>query len=316
MTPELLTIVGPTGVGKSSLAMNLAGVLNGEIINGDSRQIFQRLNIGTAKPSPHDRSQIAHHLVDVIDPTETYGLARFIEDSTRIVTEIHSRGNQPFLVGGTGQYIWGLLEGWRVPRIPPNPHLRTYLEQQAETHGSQKLHKKLTSIAPEVASQIDHRNKRRVIRALEKHTLGQSADTSSRETRVAPSFKTTVIGLTMDRAHLYKRIDTRITNMIASGWIDEVAELMKTGYEIASPSMTSVGYGELISYIQGKTSLKEAIDRIKSRTHRLVRQQYSWFRLDDKRIKWFNVNVGSARMDETITRWLNDNGIRANSDGK
>ena len=208
----VLVILGPTGAGKSRLALELAEALGGEIVNADSRQVYRYLDIGTAKPSPQDQARVPHHLTDIIDPDQDFSLALFQRLAYKTIEEVLSRKRLPILVGGTGQYIWAVVEGWQVPAVAPDLAFRKEMEAQAAREGYQALFQELQDLAPEAAKRIDPRNVRRVIRALEiaRHGL------PPRQKR-APPYAFAILGLTMSRQDLYARIDQRIDAMIGQG---------------------------------------------------------------------------------------------------
>jgi len=285
----LLAIVGPTATGKSALAMDIAERYGGEIINADSRQIYRYMDIGTAKPDISDRRKLPHHLYDIIDPDENYSLAIYQKSVNDMVTDIFQRGKMPVLVGGTGLYIWAVLEGWEIPSILPDPEYRKSLEQRAEKEGWQPLFAELQNIDPVAAEKIMPTNVRRVIRALEISKFAGVPASQLRKKKGA-AFNFTVIGLTAERKELYKRIDDRVDNMIASGLLKEVKNLIDKGYNIDLPSMSGIGYKQIAIYLSGEMGLEDAVIKIKNETHRLARKQYAWFRLTDTRIHWFDVN--------------------------
>ena len=296
---ELLAIVGPTATGKTALAVTLALEFDGEIISADSRQVYQYMDIGTAKPSQEQRETIPHHLIDVVDPDEEYNLALFLRQARTALQDVQSRSKLPILVGGTGQYVWALMEGWQVPEVPPNPRLRRSLEKKASVDGAAALHNELARVDSDRASRIDPRNTRRVIRALEIYYT--SPDSSGSTLRKAPEFESAVLGLTLDRASLYHRADRRVDAMIEAGWIAEVDELLHRGYRQELPSLSSLGYKELSLHLNGEISQDEAVEKIKLRTHRFVRQQYAWFRHEDARIRWFQVSPEGVQQATAYT---------------
>ena len=209
LSNTIIVVVGPTASGKSKLATKIAGLYNGEIINADSRQIYRYLNIGTAKPSTSELQEIPHHLVDIINPDEKYSLGLFLKDANKSITKIFSVGKLPVVVGGSGQYIWALLEGWQVPEIPPSSQIRIQLENKVSQYGYQSIHKELADIDSAAASRIDARNTRRVIRALELNYL--NLPTSSLKTgKISPEFQYIIVGLNLDRQILYNKIDIRV----------------------------------------------------------------------------------------------------------
>ena len=316
MATKLLVIVGPTGVGKSALAMRLAREFDGEIIGADSRQVYRHMSIGTAKPSDADRAEIPHYLVDSIEPDKRYSLALFLRNATRsILNAKETHGRLQLVVGGTGQYVWGLLEGWQVPEVNPNTKVRETLESRMESEGVEALYEELRRVDAEAAARVDGRNPRRVVRALE-IALSRKDDAHSRGSddegprKIPPDYDAMVVGLTMERAALYERIDARIDAQMAAGWLDEVRGLRELGYGLEHAAMSGLGYGELMRHLDGEIVLDEAVQRIKYRTHRYARQQYNWFRLGDERIRWQDSPVGDveyAGLAGDVGEWLSEN---------
>ena len=284
-SPPLLFIVGPTAVGKSALALNLALAFNGEIVNADSRQIYRFMDIGTAKPSLEDRAKVPHHLIDILDPDQGFSLSTFLELAQGAIADIQGRGKLAIVCGGTGQYIQALLGGWKVPKVPPDPQLRAKLEDEANRGGTEALYQRLLEIDPESASRIHQRNLRRIIRALEIYEV-TGTPASELRARQYPPFRSLIIGLTTSREELYTRIDHRVDDMLKNGLVEEVRHLHQLGYSASLPSMSSMGYKEIILLLKGDLSLEEAAQRIKYETHRFARRQYAWFRLRDPRIQW------------------------------
>ncbi len=295
MPPRIAAIVGATATGKTDLAMMLAQAVGGEIVNADSRQVYCGMDIGTAKPTVQQRTEVRHHLIDIIDPDEPFTLAIFLDLAKAALDDIWSRGRLPILVGGTGQYVRALLEGWRVPRVPPNRELRARLEAIAARDGPAALASELLAVDPVSAADIDVRNTRRVVRAVEV-TLATGRPFSAWQKKVKPDFESSVIGLRLERAALYERIDHRVDVMLASGLVDEVRKLLAAGYGCALPSMASIGYREICAHLRNELTLAEAVARIKTETHRLVRLQHAWFRLADPRIHW--LDAGSPDLVE------------------
>ncbi len=290
----LIAIVGPTAVGKTALSLELAERFRGEIISADSRIIYKGLDIGTDKPGPEDRARVPHHLVDVTTPDRPLSLAEYMEMAYAAIEDVVRRGRVPFLVGGTGQYVWAVLEGWHVPRVPPDKTLRARLEEEAREKGPEALYRRLQSLDPEAAARIDPKNVRRVIRALEviEHT---GRPFSEQRGKVPPPYDVLIIGLTRPREELYRRIDMRIQRMLERGLVDEVRGLLETGYDPALPALTGIGYRQIVDYLQGRVTLDEAVRAIRKATRRYVRHQYNWFRLDDPRIHWFDLSDPSAK---------------------
>lgn len=286
--PPLIAIVGPTAVGKTSLAIRLAEDFNGEIVSADSRQIYRGMDIGTDKPTPEELARVRHHLINIVDPDQEYHAAQFQADAYTAIGDIHRRGKVPFLVGGTGQYVHAVIEGWQIPSVPPHPDLRQQLYAEAEKHGPEHLHRRLAAIDPEAAERIHPNNVRRVIRALEVYKA-TGRPISEWQTKQPPPYRILRIGLTMDREALYRRTDARVDRMITAGLVDEVRDLLAQGYTFELPAMSGLGYGEFEAYFQGEATLDEVVQAIKHETHRFVRHQYTWFSEDDPDIHWFDV---------------------------
>jgi tRNA dimethylallyltransferase len=276
-------------VGKTATAIRLCSDFDGEIISADSRQIYRGMDIGTAKPTPDERAAAAHHLIDIIDPDQTLGLAEYQAFATAAIADVSARRRVPFLVGGTGQWVRGVIEGWGVPHVPPDAGLRAELEAEAARAGPQALHARLASVDPQAAAKIDYRNVRRVIRALEVY-LKTGAPISAQQRRQPPSYRILQVGLTMSRPTLYARLDARVDRMLAGGLLDEVKSLVGRGYGLDLPAMSGLGYRQIGQHLAGEIGLDEAVGLIKKETRRFVRQQYTWFRLDDPAICWFDAS--------------------------
>jgi tRNA dimethylallyltransferase len=285
---RLIAIVGPTGIGKSHLALHLAPIFHGEIVSADSRQVYRYLDIGTAKPTPQELSLVPHHLIDIVNPDEDFSLAQYLQLANQAITGIFKRGKLPILVGGTGLYAKAVLEGWQVPRVSPDREFRYNREKQAIEGKIDELYQELVITDPDAAAKIDRRNVRRVIRALEVHArAGKTFSQIGR--KKTPAFTTFIIGLTIDRAELYRMVDHRVDEMIARGLIQEVEKLKKKGYNLDLPSMSGIGYRQIGKFLKGALTLEEAVQKIKTETHRFIRHQYAWFRRDDARIHWFDI---------------------------
>jgi len=294
---HLVAIIGPTGSGKSRLALRLAQAFNGEIVSADSRQVYRYMDIGTAKPSPKELSLIPHHLINIVNPDEVFSLAQYQTLACKAISDIQQRHKLPLLVGGSGLYVWAVLEGWRIPPVPPDPEFRHSLEEKAANTGTEELYQELMRIDPAAAQKIDPRNVRRVIRALEVYGKTRTPFSQLQDKEI-PSFNTLIIGQTADRTELYRRIDLRVDKMIEQGLVTEVEKLVNMGYDFNLPAMSGIGYKQIGQFLKGELTLAAAIQQIKFETHRFVRHQYTWFRLKDDRIHWFDIQ---SSVDSAIT---------------
>ncbi len=275
--PTLISIVGPTAVGKTALAVEFAQQLNGEIISADSRQIYRLMNIGTAKPTAAEQAAVPHHLIDICYPDEEFSLARYQELATAAIAAVMARGRTPLLVGGTGQYLAAMLEGWQIPRVPPQPNLRATLEQEAAEDGVAQLYARLMVVDPEAAAQIGPHNLRRIIRALEVYAV-TGRPISEQQGRCPPPYQLRTIWLNRPREELYARADARVDAMLAAGLVDEVAGLVACGYRWDLPALSSLGYLQLRPYLEGQATLEACVERLKFDTHSFIRRQLAWFR--------------------------------------
>ncbi len=300
----LIAILGPTAVGKTAFSLALAQWFDAEIVSADSRQVYRYMDIGTAKATAAERSLAPHHLIDVVDPDQVFSLADYQDLAVEAVAQIHGRGRPVLLVGGTGLYLRAVLEGYSLPRLAPNPALRRQLEQVVDSEGVEALFRQLQERAPEVAAEIDRYNPRRLIRALELLEAGRERRPSE-AAKALPAFRSLRIGLTMPRTELYDRIDDRVDRQMSDGWLAEVESLLARGYGPELSSMSGIGYRQLSAHLHGELGLEEAVQQIKYRTHRFVRQQYTWFRLDDPAINWFEAGKHTAEpMFDLVERFL------------
>jgi tRNA dimethylallyltransferase len=292
MRPPLVVILGATAVGKTALSLELAERFQGEIVGADSRQVYLGMDIGTAKPTPAERSRVPHHLIDVVTPATPFSLAEYQRLAYATIDDIHARGYVPFLVGGTALYVRAVVEGLRIPEVPPDPALRARLEADLARDGLDRLVARLTQLDPKGATVVDLRNPRRVLRALEIVLLtGQSKlDLEGAE---PPPYAVLCIGLERPRAELHARIRARVLEMIDAGLAAETARLLDAGYADTLPAMSSLGYREMAAHLRGEMTLDQAVDRICIETNRFVRHQLTWFRrMSD--IMWFDVTQGDT----------------------
>jgi tRNA dimethylallyltransferase len=297
----LVVIVGPTAVGKTEIALQLAERLDGEIVSVDSRLFYRGMDIGTAKPTADEQARVPHHLIDVANPDETWSLSDFQQAAHEAIQAVHSRDRLPFLVGGTGQYVHAVIHAWEIPDQAPDPGLRAALERWAGQIGVDGLHDRLAVIDPESARSIDARNVRRTIRALEVifHT-GQLF--SAQRQRATSPYSLLMVGLTRPRPELYELVDRRIDAMLSAGFVEEVRGLLERGYLPDSPTMSAIGYREIAAYLRGEMSLEEAVIQMKRLTRRFVRHQGAWFSEKNPFIHWFGVGESSVDAVEALIR--------------
>lgn len=272
----LVVIAGPTAVGKTALGIELALRFDGEVINADSRYLYRGMDIGVAKPTIGERRGVQHHLIDLCDPGDDMSLATFQELAMRAIAGVHARGRLPLLVGGTPLYVNAVVEGWHIPRVPPQPAIRARLEAEVAANGSDALTGRLWEVDP-VAAARSGQNPRRVIRALEIYEV-TGMPMSAQEGKGPRPFETLELRLTMPRGPLHAAIDRRVEQQIANGLVDEVRRLLEGGLAPDAPAMSAIGYRQLLPYLAGEISLDEAVRQIEADTHRYVRHQETWLR--------------------------------------
>jgi len=246
------------------------------------------MDIGTAKPGQPELSLMPHHLVNVVNPDEDFSLAQYQKLAYQAIGDIQERHKLPLLVGGSGLYVWTVLEGWGIPPVPPAPEFRQSLAEKVATGEADELYRELVRVDPVAAEKIDRRNVRRLIRALEAYRY-TGIPFSRLQQKKPPPFATLIIGLTTSRAELYRRIDLRVDRMIEQGLVEEVRKLVEMGYDLSLPAMSGIGYKQIAQLLRGELTLEAAIQQIKFETHRFARHQYGWFKLGDNRIHWFDV---------------------------
>jgi tRNA dimethylallyltransferase len=302
----LILIVGPTAVGKTELAIQLAQLLNGEIISADSRLFYRGMDIGTAKPTLEEQRHVAHHLIDIANPDEILSLAVFQQKAREAIEDIHTRNKIPFLVGGTGQYIRAFTEGWSPPEVEPDERLRHELERLKDENDIHWLHERLKMLDPLGAQKIDPRNYRRTIRALEVILTTGRRFSEQRGQSESP-YQLITIGLARPRPELYERVDQRIDAMFANGFIEEVKTLLAMGYSPSLPTMSAIGYRECIRVINGELNEEQAKAEIRRATRIFVRRQANWFKESDSNIRWFRVQPGVVDdIESFILRAINE----------
>ncbi len=292
--PRVVLLVGPTAAGKTALALELGRRLPLEIVSADSRYLYRGMDIGTAKPTPAERALNPHHLIDVTTPDRPWSLAEYQSAALAAIGDILTRGRLPLLVGGTGQYIRALVEGWQPPPGDPSGQLRAKLEAQLAETGPEPLVQRLREIDPVSAAVVDLRNPRRVLRALEVALLTGESFVGQRR-KSPPPYDFVWLGLTAPRPELYARIDARIDAMLAAGLVAEVQALAAQGYGWDLPAMSALGYRQIGAYLRGECSLDEAVARLRRDTRTFVRRQANWFKAGDPAIRWIEAGPDAAR---------------------
>nr|WP_053377820.1 tRNA (adenosine(37)-N6)-dimethylallyltransferase MiaA [Paenibacillus sp. FJAT-27812] len=275
----MLVLIGPTAVGKTRMSLDIAKAWNAEIISGDSMQVYRGMDIGTAKIALDEREGIPHHLIDICEPDQAYSAADFQAGATAAIEQIAGRGKLPFIVGGTGLYVESVCYQFQFADIGSDEAFRLEQERFAAEFGHEALHAKLAAIDPPAGERLHPNDLRRVIRALEVyHMTGQTfSEQQAGQTKGSP-YELCIIGLTMDRAELYRRIEQRIDLMMEQGLVDEVRQLLERDLPPAAVAMQGLGYKEIADYLRGNCSLEAAVERLKRDTRRFAKRQLSWFR--------------------------------------
>lgn len=317
MTPEIighpcLVLVGPTAIGKTELSLILARRFGCEIVSVDSMQVYRHMDIGTAKVPVGERSEIPHHLIDIVDPDDTYDAARFAMDGLRAIRDIHSRGKIPLLTGGTGLYLRALFEGI-FPGVPVDEQTRQMLKKRLLTEGSSKLHEELSTCDGDSAQRIHVNDSQRLLRALEVfHVSGipwsEHIKAHRKQSPEVLLKNTLQLGLTTDRTNLYQRINRRCDSMLEEGLENEVRNLLAMGYDPALKAFDSIGYRHMINYIEGRWTKDEAIRLLARDTRRYAKRQYTWFSRITA-LRWFDVAEKQKPL-ETVEAWLTKHSSR------
>lgn len=303
--PKIVVICGPTGIGKTSAALELAKNLQAEIVSADSMQVYRYMNIGTAKPTADELNRVPHHMIDIVNPDEPFDAARFSEMAQEVIATLHAGQILPLVVGGTGLYIKSLVHGlFRTPKAGRT--IRSRLKAEAEIHGVGFLHQQLQACDPETATKLHPNDTYRIIRALEIYeTTGNQISGYHRKHRFKDMpYRVLKIGLRMDREILYERINRRVDAMIREGFLEEVKHLLGMGYSESLKSMQSIGYRHMVDYIKSRFSWDEAIRTLKRDTRRFAKRQFTWFRADSE-IAW----VEPDRLNDIhrlVNSFLND----------
>lgn len=292
---RLIVIIGPTAIGKTRVSIDLAKVLNTEIVSGDSMLVYKGLNIGTAKPTLAERSGIKHYMIDILDPAEEFSVVDFQELAGKYIAEINNRGKIPILAGGTGLYVKALLEGYKFNTASGSPEIRAKFEGLAEKFGNTYIHNLLGQVDPVNASRLHPNDLRRVIRALEVYNISGKAFQQEKD-QVSDKillYDAIVIGLTMNRELLYQRINQRVDMMMEQGLVREVEQLIANGISPTSQAMQGIGYKEVVSYLRGEFNLATVVSKIKQSTRHFAKRQLTWYRKMNY-ITWFDVSDFSS----------------------
>jgi tRNA dimethylallyltransferase len=298
MGEKLVVIIGPTAVGKTKLSIALAKRLNGEIISGDSMQIYKGMDIGTAKIKPEEMEGIPHHLLDIKEPWESFSVVEFQQLARSLIHEISARGRLPMIVGGTGLYIQSVIYDYQFSTAPSDEAYRRQLRKIAEEEGEETLHEQLKAIDPESAARIHPHNVRRVIRALEiYHCTGKTMTEWQRGQTKRLIYDAAIVGLTMEREQLYRRINERVEQMLAEGLLEEARALYDRGIRDCQ-SVQAIGYKELYDYFDGRVSLGEAIEQLKQNSRRYAKRQLTWFR-NQMPVQWFDMTDAAEFAEKT-----------------
>lgn len=308
MKKQIIIIAGPTAVGKTEYAIETAKAINGEIVSADSMQLYKYMDIGSAKPTAEELSQVKHYLVDEIDPREKFSVAQYQKLAKAAIREIFDKGRVPVISGGTGLYINSLMYEMDFAAPPSDEAFRKELEDTALKKGRDYLHSKLAELDPDAAARIHPNNVKKVIRAIEAAQNGNKIKDFNNAQIPAADYDVLLAGLTRDRAELYERINRRVDILIERGLVDEVSSLMQMGLGYDDISMKGIGYKEIIGSLEGKYTIDEAIELIKKNTRHYAKRQLTWLRRYDN-IKWFNL---SSYEDKTmamgdILKWLRTN---------
>ena len=283
--PKVIVICGPTASGKTSLSIELAKKINGEIVSSDSMQIYKYMDIGTAKPTKEEMQGIKHYLVDFVEPDQRYSVAEFKKDAETAIEEILKKGKTPIIVGGTGLYVDSLIYGIEYQEIKFDAQYRQELEERAEKEGLEKLYEEATQIDPQAMEKISKNDKKRILRVLEIYKATGKNKTQqeieSRKNEVKYDYK--VFAINLERALLYDRINKRVDIMMENGLVEEVEQLLKK-YKEFPTAMQGLGYKEVVEYLQGELTKEEMCEKIKMETRRYAKRQITWFKKNKQTI--------------------------------
>jgi tRNA dimethylallyltransferase len=305
MKTKLVVILGPTGVGKSEVAIDAALDVGGEVVNTDSQLVYRHMDIGTAKPSLAARRGVPHHLIDIVDPDDDFNAARYRELALAAIADVAARGKKPIVCGGSGLYLRALLQGIFVGP-GKDKTIRERLEAEADASGLAVLHNRLREIDAEAGLRIHPNDRHRIVRALEVHeATGRTISDWQKEHGFQErAFDVLKIGLNRDRKALYDLIDRRTDDMIAAGLVGEVERLLEQGYGLDLPALQSIGYKQIGLYLRGEVTLEEAVALIKRDSHHLAKRQLTWFRAD-KEIRWYDMDRDREQILPHVEKFFN-----------
>lgn len=299
---KIVALAGPTAVGKTKFAIEIAKHFNGEIVSCDSMQLYKYMNIGSAKPTEEELAQVKHHLVDFVDPRDDFSVAQYQKEAKKAIKDILSRGKLPVISGGTGLYLNSLLYEMDFSPVPQNFEFRNSLEKLAEEKGSEELHEMLKNKDPRAAEEIHPNNTKKIIRALERLREGEGKVRAFKDISMETTdYEPILIALTRDRSELYERINKRVDILVEQGLFDEVKTLMEMGLTAENISMKGIGYKEIIDCFMGKETPETAIEKVKKNTRHYAKKQLTWYRRYDK-IKWYDIS--DFRDDEEACKEL------------
>lgn len=285
--PKVIVIGGPTASGKTALSIELAKAIGGEIVSADSMQIYQQMNIGTAKPEEQEKQNIQHYMLDLIEPNQRYSVAEYKKEAKKAIRKILEKGKIPIVVGGTGLYIDALIYEIEYPEIEIDLSYRKKLEKLVQEEGLQSLYEKAKKIDPKAMEKISPNDQKRILRVLEiYYQTGKTKTELEKESKKEPEFDYKIFALTMDRQVLYHRINQRVDKMLEQGLIEEVQAICKK-YQEFPTSMQALGYKEVVEYLEGKVSKEEMVEKMKRESRRYAKRQLTWFR-KNKETKWLN----------------------------
>ena len=298
MRIPLLVIVGPTAVGKTKVAIKVAQRLKAEIISADSRQVYRLMDIGTATPGLDERKGVPHHLLSIVNPDENFSVVDFQKLAQNLIVDIWKRGRLPMLVGGTGLYVQAVVDNYNFSTVPTNYDLRQRFLKMAQDRGGEYLLSRLRDVDPVTAEKLHPNDVRRIVRGLEvfyesRRPLSAWKNLQDRES----PYRLCMVGLTMERKHLYKNIEQRVLRMVEHGLVGEVRGLLDRGYGAGLNAMQGLGYKELLPYLAGQITLPEAIATLQRDTRRFAKRQLTWFRRDP-RIEWFT--IGESPLSKVV----------------